>query len=178
MWYFFVFSNLHNIIISAHLPIQYTRYIITFIVYTRTWKNIYGCMWASVYDHVISRHASRGGGNYLISSGIIFFFPAAEHKSKLWNYRISVGLPKKGVPETIACTSVIVSPNNHHNNRPGRRGVSAVSVCIELKNETKLFIKNRFTLLHACAQRRIRTYAPRCCCCCCCCCCTSLKYNM
>lgn len=28
------------------------------------------------------------------------FFPAAEHKSKLWNYRISVGLPKKGVPET------------------------------------------------------------------------------
>lgn len=26
-----------------------------------------------VYHHVISRHASRGGGNYLIFSGIIFF---------------------------------------------------------------------------------------------------------
>lgn len=93
--------------------ILYTLHYMT----TRTWKHFYEFL--CVYQHVISRHASRGGGNYLISSGIIFFSPPPSTSR---NYEITgfrSGYRKKAFRKLV-CTSVIVSPNNHHNNRPGR----------------------------------------------------------
>lgn len=89
---------------------------------------------------------------------ILFFFPAAEHKSKLWNYRISVGLPKKGVPETIVCTSVIVSPNNHHNNRPGRRECSVRLLWIKKRNKIIHKKKWVYTAARVCCDAYVGVY--------------------
>lgn len=131
---------------------------------TRTWKNIYWCVRASaVYDHiVISRHASRGDGNYLISSGIMFFifFPrrrAQVEIMKLPDFGRVTEKRRSGnyiiVYNTIRTSSVIVSPNNHHNNRPGRS-------VRRIKKRNEIIIhkkKNGFTLVHACAPMYVCT---------------------
>jgi len=74
----FIFPCIFVITIFSYLikfAFNYT-YIILYIIRKRAHGNIFTnvcvCV-CSMYHHVISRHASRGDGNYLISSGIIFF---------------------------------------------------------------------------------------------------------
>jgi len=117
------------ILLYLHL-IMCTLYTLHYMC-TRTWKHFYEFL--CVYHHVISRHASRGGGNYLIFSGIIFFSPPPNTSR---NYEITgfwSGYRKKAFRKLV-CTSVIVSPNNHHNNRPGRCEYSVRLLWIKKKN--------------------------------------------
>lgn len=131
------------ILLYLHLIMCILYYTLHYMC-TRSWKRFYEFL--CVYHHVISRHASRGGGNYLIFSGIIFFSPPPSTSR---NYEITgfrSGYRKKAFRKLV-CTSVIVSPNNHHNNRPGRCECSVRLLWIK----KKIIHKNRVTL-HVCCD--------------------------